>query len=207
MDEVFQVKEEHAVMSAVTYASFLNQWGLQPDNFVLFFRCMEIGNKYVIDALTEGKDLEHFFDGITPTYGLVNQVFKLLEANKKGGIYEKVLVILLGFLNNVYLSPQEGYDLYSPDIEEINKLAKFLDETKKQDFPVNRIMLDILKHLDELDWEEKSGPKYTLAKHAGKIRSNFLDDTRHLNQSIPSILLELDPDFTDGIKPPYVYQD
>jgi len=207
MDGIFRVEEERAVLAATSYAAFLNHWGLHPDNFVLFFRCMEISNKYVIDALTEGKDLEHFFDGITPSYGLVNHVFKLLEYNKKGAIYEKVLIILLGFLNKVYLSSRDGYDLYAPTIEELNDLAKFLDESKKHDFPVNRIMLDILKNLSELDWESKEGPKYELAKQAGKIRSNFLDDTRRLNQSIPATLLEVDSNFSDGIVPPYTYQD
>lgn len=205
LSEIGKVEHEQSVLAAVSYASYLNHWGLHPDNYVLFFRAMEVPNRYVIDALTEGRDLEHMLDAVAPSHGLIDQVFNLLGFNKRGGIYEKVLIILLGFLNKVYRSPQDGYDIYAPNVEQINDLAKFLDEEKGHSFPVNRIMLDILKHLGELDENSKEGPKYDMAKHCGKIRSNFLDSTRRLEQSIPEVLLQMDPNFTDGIQPPYSY--
>ena len=206
-DEILEVKSEEAVMASVTYASFLNHVGINPDNYVLYFRCLEVPDRWVIDALTRERDLEHYLDVVEPTHGIIHEVFRLFNANKKGGLYDKVLVILLGFLNRVYLSPQEGYDLFAPTIEDLNDLAKFLDETKKQDYPSNRIILDILKHLNELDFSEKTGPRYEMGMHAGKIRSNFLDNTRSLKKILPSVLLEKDKDFGDGIRPAYTYEN
>lgn len=205
-DDVLEAKSIEAVQAAQSYATFLNQLGINSDNYVLFLRCLEVPNRWVVEALTAGHDLEHYLDVIEPSYGLVHEVFYIFNNNKKDGLYSNVLVILLGFLNRVYLSPQEGYDLFSPTIEHLNDLAKFLDEDKKQDYPSNRIILNILKHLNELDFVEKSGPKYETAMHAGKIRSNFLDNARSLKKILPLILLEKDPDFSDGLKPAYIYK-
>jgi hypothetical protein len=205
--EIVKVDNEPRVMAAHSYASFLNNWKLNPDNYVLFFKAMEMPNRYVIDALTEGRDPEHYFDDVAPTHGIIHLVFTYFVINKKGAIYETVLTILLGFLERVYHQPKEGYDLYAPTIEEVNHLSKFLDESKPHSYVHNRLILDILKHLNALDIPKKEGPMYEMAMQAGKIRTNFLDTTRTLLKILPPLILKVDEDFSDGIAPPYVYKD
>ena len=106
----------------------------------------------------------------------------------KGGIYSKNLSVILGVLQSVYSSPKEGYRIYPLTIANLNAMGKHLDKEKGQDDPLNRIILEILDKISELEGNSNSDTE-EVAIHSGNIRNAFFDNQRKMEDVIPPVLL------------------
>lgn len=204
LGDIQRVENKEAVTACYAYASFLNKWGVHPDNFYLFLEVMGVSNQWVIDSLTAEKDLVEFLEPVIPNYFILQNTFQLLYDHKKGSLHEKVLVIITGLLKRVYKEPTEGYELYPLTVSELNHLSKHLIENSTGG-DINKNILTILSCLSKLVEYEKSGPKYDIAKQAAKIRMNFFDSRRSLEYSLTEVLLEEDA-YIQGEKPEYIYE-
>ena len=109
----------------------------------------------------------------------------------KGGIYSKNLSVILGVLQSVYSSPKEGYRIYPLTIANLNAMGKHLDKEKSQDDPLNRIILEILDKISELE-DGTNSDMEEVANHAGNIRNAFFDNQRKMEDVIPPVLLVSD---------------
>lgn len=202
--EILGVNSKEAVTACYAYASYLNKWGVHPDNFFLFLEVMGVPSQWAVDALTNEKDLIEFLEPVIPNYFIVENTFKLLYDHKKGTLHEKVLVIITGLLKRVYKEPTEGYELYPITVSDLNHMAKHLIENSNGG-DINKNILSILSCLSKLVEYEKSGPKYDIAKQAAKIRMNFFDSRRSLEYSLTEVLLE-EETYVQGDKPEYIYE-
>jgi hypothetical protein len=162
--------------------------GITPENYPVFLKMLEIENHWVIDALIGGRDPFLMFSPVQPNKYIVSRIFAMLTKWHKGGIYSKNLSVILGVLQSVYSSPKAGYRIYPLSIANVNALGKHLDKERGQDDPLNRVILENLAHLSELE-ESGNADMDEVAIHASGIRNAFFDNRKQMNEVIPSVLL------------------
>ncbi len=185
---IFGCRSTEAVESAISYSNFLSTVGITPENYPIFLKLLEIENHCVIDALIGDRDPFLMLSPVQPNPYIVNRIFGMLTKWSKGGIYSKNLSVILGVLQSVYSSPKGGYRIYSPSIADINALGKHLNKGKGQDDPLNRVILNILEKLSELESHEVNEID-EIAIHASDIRNAFFDDEKKMKDAIPPVLL------------------
>lgn len=204
--EILDTKNERATTALMSYACFLNKSGINSDNYPLYLTILESNNKYAIDILLEGYQPEEYLDCVVPNHYIVESVFRIFSIYKRNEIYDKTLRVLFGLLIKVYKSSTEGYQLYQPTIPNVNDLGKILDESKDQDDELNRDILVILKFFGDLDTHFNDDPKKKeIARQSERIRSDFFDNKRRLEQSITEVMLEKEENVEMGIPPDYEY--
>jgi hypothetical protein len=187
---ILACRTEEAVESAVTYANFLNKTGLSNENYPLFIKVLEIGNHWVIDALIGERDPFLFFSSIQPNYQILAACFGLLAERHPGAIYSKSLSVILGILQAGYNVPVDGYRIYPLSVSDVNSLGKHLDEEVGQEDSLNRVILDILDKIAQLEGlHPEKRDMEEVAIHANEIRNYFFDDSKALKDVIPPVLL------------------
>ena len=193
MKDIMLAQDEYGAFAAVALAHYLvRKVGLTPDNYPIFFRLIESGNKWVIDTLVGDKDPSVFMGPIQPNDFMLRECFRMLKRWKPGEIYPTALVIIFGLLAQCYEVPEEGYRLYPLTVTDVNNLGKHLDKSKDQMDPLNRTVLSVLDRISSLIEPQKPMPSKEIqdvALQANNIRGKFLDMTKKLNESIPDVLL------------------
>ena len=185
---IFHCRTTEAVEAAITYARFLSTVGITPENCPLFLKILEIENHWVIDALIGDRDPFLLLSAVQPNDYIVNRIFAMMTKWHKGGIYSKNLSVILGVLQSVYSSPKEGYRIYPLTIANLNAMGKHLDKEKGQDDPLNRIILEIMDKISELE-DSGDADKEEVAIHASNIRNAFFDNRKNMEDVIPPVLL------------------
>ncbi|MDY6792694.1 MAG: hypothetical protein SWH54_15640 [Thermodesulfobacteriota bacterium] len=185
---IFQCRTTEAVEAAITYGGFLSTVGITPENCPLFLKILEIENHWVIDALIGERDPFLLLSAVQPNDYIVHRIFGMMTKWHKGGIYEKNLSVILGVLQSVYSSPKEGYRIYPLTIANLNAMGKHLDKEKGQDDPLNRIILEILDKISQLEGSGNSDME-EISIHASNIRNAFFDERLKMDGVIPPVLL------------------
>ena len=189
LQQILSARTPEAVEAGVAYARFLRLSGLDTENYPLFLKVLEIENHWVVDAMIESTDPFLLLSTIPPNSFLVSKCFMLLTRWRPGGIYPKTLAVVLGVLQNAYSSPKDGYKIHKLKIADVDNLGKHLEKEKEQNDPRNRCILDILDRVGSLlglRWDESMEQ---VARQATRIRSNFFDNTKTLEDCIPQVLL------------------
>ena len=185
---IFQCRTTEAVEASITFAKYLSTVGITPENCPLFLKILEIENHWVIDALIGERDPFLLLSAVQPNAFIVNRIFGMMTKWHKGGIYSKNLSVILGVLQSVYSSPKDGYKIYPLTIANLNAMGKHLDKKKGQDDPLNRIILEILDKISELEDSGKPDME-EIAIHASNIRNAFFDNRKKMEDVIPPVLL------------------
>jgi hypothetical protein len=205
MNDIIAAKDEYSAFAAVAFAHFLvNKVGITPDNYPVFFRLIESGNRWVIDTLVRGREPAKLFGAIQPNSFMLQECFRMLTGWKSGEIYPPALVVVFGLLTLCYQVPEEGYRLFQLTVTDINNVGKHLDKSKDQMDPLNRSVLSFLDRIASLVEPQKPKPSLEIqdiALQANNIRGKFLDQTKRLNEAIPDILLERGDYSKNSIKP------
>lgn len=193
INDIITSKDEYSAFAAVAFAHYLvNKIGLTPDNYPIFFRLLESGNRWVIDALVAERDPAKLFGNIQPNTYMLQECFRMLTKWNPGDVYPRALVTIYGLLSVCYEVPEEGYRLYPLTVSDVNNLGKHLDKSKDQMEPLNRSVLSVLDRIAALIEPQKPMPSREIqdvALQANNIRGKFLDMTKRLNEAIPDILL------------------
>lgn len=189
--EILAAKDIRASSALYAYARYLNDLPLEYKHLPLYLKVLEANNRYAVDALLEGYEPESFFNFIAvPNHFVVQCLFDTLDRHKSNTLYSASVRVICGLLRRLYWNVTDGFRLYPPLIRDINNLGKHLDETKDQDDPANRSVLDILQSMSELDrLHETNKAKLDIGRQSNKIRADFLDSRRKLVQSITSTVL------------------
>lgn len=189
LQQLMAARTPEAVEAAVSYARFLRMSGLTSENYPLFLKMLEIENHWVLDELIGDRDPFLLLSTIPPNRYIVSRSFKLLTKWRAGGIYPKTRAIVLGVLQNAYSSPKDGYKIYPLSIADVDNLGKHLEQEKGQDDPQNRCILDILEKIGMLEGLQLDDLMEGVARQAMKIRGNFFDNTKMLEDCIPQVLM------------------
>lgn len=193
---VFGCRTTEAVEAALTYAKYLSSIGITPENYPVFLKMLEIENHWVIDALIGERDPFLMLSPVQPNRFIVHQIFTLMTKWQRGSIYYKNMSVILGVLQSVYSSPQDGYRIYPLRITDLNALAKHLVKENGQDDQLNRVILGILNNLTRLEGEGDSDME-EVAIHATAIRNAFFDNRKQMEEVIPKVLLVAAGDRTE----------
>lgn len=185
---IFGCRTTEAVEAAVTYAKFLSSIGITPENYPVFLKMLEVENHWVIDALIGERDPFLMLSPVQPNKFIVHRIFAMMTRWHKGGIYSKNLSVILGVLQSVYSSPKDGYRIYPLRIADLNALGKHLKKDDGQDDPLNRVILEILDNLSDLEGEGNTDME-EVAIHAAAIRNAFFDNRKQMEDVIPPVLL------------------
>jgi hypothetical protein len=188
LQNIFACKTTDAVEASLTYARFLSKMGITPENYPVFLSMLEIENHWVIDALIGDRDPSSLFAAVQPNSYIVGRILAMMNRWNKGGIHTKNLHVILGVLQSVYSSPNEGYRIRPLSIVDINAIAKHLDKEKGQRDPLNRAILELMERISNLDAAGNAETEEVVS-HAANIRDSFLDDRKKMEDVLPSKLL------------------
>ncbi len=207
LQQIMACRTPEAVEAATGYARFLRLSGLDTENYPLFLKMLEIENHWVLDALLGSSDPFLLLSTIPPNGYLISKCFMLLTRWRPGGIYPKTLAIVLGVLQSAYSSPRDGYKIFKLGIADIDNLGKHLEKDKGQKDARNRCILDILDRVGSLEglrWDENMEQ---VARQALRIRGNFFDNTKMLEECIPQVLLVRGDYRADEVSPGNLFAD
>jgi hypothetical protein len=207
LQQIMACRTPESVEASTSYARFLRLSGLDTENYPLFLKMLEIENHWVLDALLGNSDPFLLLSTIPPNAYLISKCFMLLTRWRPGGIYPKTLAIVLGVLQNAYSSPRDGYKIYKLSIADVDNLGKHLEKDKGQKDERNRCILDILDRVGSLEglrWDEQMEQ---VARQAIKIRGNFFDNTKMLEDCIPQVLLVRGDYRQDEVAPRSLFAD
>ena len=133
-----KVDSPYAVESAVEFAKYLNEAGLDSDNYPLFLELIRDENRYVIEALVGKRKAFDLFTGVQPNPYIIGFCFQTLRSYAPGGVHDLTLEMIFGILYRSYHSAKEGNALHRLTIEDVNAVGKFLDKSRDQSDPINR---------------------------------------------------------------------
>ena len=207
LQQIFATRTGESVEAAVSYARFCKLSGLDSDNYPLFLKILEIENHWVLDALIGTNDPFLLLSTIPPNKYLLSRCFMLLTRWRPGGIYPKTLAIVLGVLQNAFSSPKDGYKIYSLSIADIDNLGKHLEKEKGQNEPRNRCILDIMDRIGSLEGVRLDENMEQVARQALRIRGNFFDNTKLLEDCMPQVLLVRGNYILEETAPKSLYAD
>lgn len=178
---------EHGVLAAVEYAKYLKYRGLDNQNYTLFLDLLLHENEEVIIALLGDGTVFTQFNKLQRTRFLIGACFELLRRFTPGKVFDLTLETLLNVFKQHYRNAAVGYKLYPLLIDEVNYIGKYLETTRPQNDKLNRIILDILSDLGELNSKDtKDHTIDRIGAHANRIRSAFLDKKAVLEEAIPA---------------------
>jgi hypothetical protein len=207
IQQLMAARTPEAVEACISYARFLRMSGLDSENYPLFLKMLEIENHWVVDSLIGEQDPFLLLSTIPPNRYVVSKCFELLTKWRPGGIYPKTLAIVLGVLQNAYSSPKDGYKIYPLGIADVDNLGKHLEQGKGQDDPQNRCILDILEKITSLEGLQWDNSMEEVARQAMRIRGNFFDNTRMLEDCIPQVLIVRGNYLEDELPPRELFTD
>ena len=207
LHQLMSARTVESVQACISYARFLRMSGLTSENYPLFLKMLEIENHWVLDALIGNRDPFLLLSTIPPNNYLVSKAFRLLTRWRPGGIYPKTLAIVLGVLQNSYSSPRDGYKIYPLTISDVDNLGKHLEQDKGQENPSNRVLLDILEKLGNLEGLRMDDNMEQVARQALKIRTAFFDNTKMLEDIIPQVLIVRGDYREDEVPPRYLFAE
>lgn len=205
LQQMLSVRTVEGTHASAAFARFLRMSGMTTENYPLFLKMLEIENHWVLDALIGDGDPFLLLSTIPPNRYLTSKCFALLTRWRAGGIYPKTLAIVLGVLQNTYSSPRDGYKIYRLNVADVDNLGKHLEESKGQNDPRNRCILDILDRIGSLEGLRWDASMEEVARQALTIRSNFFDNTKSLESCIPQVLLVRGDYQQEEIAPSYVF--
>ncbi len=204
---ILSARTTEAVEAAISYVRFLRLSGLDSENYQLFLKLLEVENHWVLDELLGDGDPFLLLSTIPPNHFVVSRCFQLLTRWRPKGIYPNTLAIALGVLQNASSSPRDGYRIHPLSIADIDNLGKHLEKEAGQNEPRNRCILDILEKIASLEGLMLDDKVEGVARQALRIRSNFFDNTKLLEDCIPQVLLVRGDYLQEEIPPAQIFTD
>ena len=134
---------EH-VDAACALAQAISGEGMNNRNYLLFLTLLETNNPSVIDILVGPRNPFLLFSPIKPNWFLVKETFRILAKFKGNELAVKVLLALLGVIQNAYKTSKDGNKIYPLRMSDVYNIGKHLDKDRDQLDPRNRLLLEIL---------------------------------------------------------------
>lgn len=206
-NEIIQCKTVKSIEICMSLSRLLNFLGITTENYPFFLNLFEIENHWIIDSLIGNKDPFLFFSSIPVNTYLITASLKLLTKLHPKIIYSKTLSILLGILNSAYSSPQDGYNLYQLNFNDVNNIGKYLIKDKLKDDLNNNCIIDILDKLCSLEGILEDPNMEQMSRQANNIKTIYLDERKKMEDVIPNSLLIKSDISVNEISPEYIYID
>jgi hypothetical protein len=177
------------VDASAAMARSLSLEGMTQENYLLFFLFLETNNKYVIESVLGERNPLLLFSSIRPNRTMLRMVFRQLAQFKRNEINPKFLLALLGVIENAYKTSRFGYRIYPLSISDVYGIGKYLHKDQGQKDALNHLILDILFNIYFVGINSAKESAKQVAVKANAIRMAFFDNTKHLTDAIPHVLL------------------
>ena len=179
-----------SVSASVEYAKFLRQQGLNKENYPFIMSLFLHENDDFIQALLGDGSIFQTLIELHKNQNLIFLCFELLKRFTQGEIFDKTLETILKVIAVNYHSPFAGYRTFPLSTENLYNIAKFLDTSKPQAGHMNRLILDILGDLGELNSKDVADRQMmTIGSQANQIRNAFLDNSLVMETVMPFAML------------------
>ncbi len=198
---ILNLKTKTTIEIAIGFAQYLNNIGINNNNYPIFFKFLDIKNNHVIEALIGSQNPFCFMNSVQPNYFIISTLFEFLNKYQIYQINLKLLGVILGYLENTYNTPINGYKIYSPSLFDINHLCKYLNKEKGNDDLFNKSILNILDKISNLENQSTDEKMETLAIYAHNIRNTFFDSAKKLEEIIPIILFKIETNISSEVQP------
>jgi hypothetical protein len=182
---------EH-VDATAALAQAISSEGMNNRNYFLFLTLLETNNPFVIDVLLGQRNPFLLFSPIKPHWFLLRETFRILAKFKRNELSVKVLLALLGVIQNAYKTSHDGYKIYALRMSDIYNIGKHLDKDRDQLDPRNRLLLEILLDIYSVGIDSESSAAKQIGIKANGIRMAFFDHTKRMLDAIPDVLLVKD---------------
>jgi hypothetical protein len=193
------------VDAAVALGRALAKTGINNSNYLLFLLFLETNNSHVIRALINRRNPILMFSPIKPNWYIVKEAFRLLARFSREEIKDKVLLALLGIIQNTYKTSKYGYSVYPLTISDVYSIGKYIDKKKSQETANNRLLLDMLFDIYQMGIDSEDRRSKEVAISANLIRMAYFDDSKKMTDAIPNVLL-LSDSRDKEVKPKYIVQ-
>ena len=207
LNSILECKTVMAVETSISFARFLRSKKITNNNYPIILYFLEIENHWVIDSLIGDNDPFLFLNSIPPNNYIILSILRLLTKNHPKIIYHKTLSILLGYLEYIYSSPEDGYVINSLNFTDINNICKYLIKEKNQDYPNNKCIINILNHLGSLEGKSEDPNMEQMSRQANNITECFINQKKKMEDIIPHSLLTISENILKEIPPEYVYSN
>jgi len=207
LHKMFECNDIDGVDTTVCYAKYLSKIQLNPDNYPVFIKLLQIENHWVVDALVGEKPPIDFLKNVQPNTFLLSECFKMFKKWRPRTINSSSLLVLFGLLKTTYANPHAGYQVYPLTVSDVNHFGKHLDKSRDQSDPVNGAILHVLDSFASLIDAGGLPPTdknaHDVAIQANTIRGKFLDKNKQLNEAIPDEILKGEPEKIKEISPSF----
>jgi|SRR6056297_404862 len=192
LDKMFRPRTVKQVEAAVELTKFIKTDGVNPDNYPVLLELLKNGNHSIVEAMVGNTDPNLLFMGLETNPYIIKTFFKIMYNHAPGELHPYVFEIVLGVLLNTYRDPKVGLRKYRLSEEELNAIAKNLDESAGQEQETNRQILDFLGDLGDMVLEGLQEQKEyrELVNHSISLRNAFMDPNESLKEVIPELLVE-----------------
>ncbi len=154
---------------------------LSYQNSHIFQKILKYNYPPAVDAVLKRRDPETFFSILKPSREQLVFAFSTLSEYRVGELYEPVILVCLGILQNAYKNPQYGESIYHLSVADIYHTAKYF---KIENEKIESILINFLDSLNLL-----SGHKDIL-NLARNIMNAHYDNSKKIENILPpSILL------------------
>ena len=203
LEKVFHPSTQKQVEAGVEFTRFVKTDNVNPDNYPLFLEMLRCGNHAIVQAMVAGGDPNLFFLAVESNPYMIRTLFEIMYDFAPGELDPLVFGIALGVLLKTYSKPKVGLQKYLLSMEELNAIAKNLNEDAGQDDPLNRQILDFLGDIGDMVieglWEKEAYGE--LVNHAVDLRNAFLDPHQNLADTIPELLVQKQQYEEDHLRP------
>ncbi len=180
------------VDAAAALAQLVSMQGMSNRNYLLFLTLLETNNPCVVDVLIGQRNPFLLFSPIKPNWFLLRETFRVLAKFKCNELSEKVLLALMGIVQNAYKTSKDGYKIYPITLADVYSIGKHLDKERDQLEPRNRLLLDILFDIYYVGIDSDDRATIRVGIKANDIRMAFFDHTKKMVDALPDVLLVKD---------------
>lgn len=167
--------------AAVTaFAGHFSTYPLTLQNVHIFQKILAYNHPDAVDTLLKRRNPESFFSILEPSRGMAVFAFSTLTEYRAGELYEPVILVCLGILQNIYRNPQYGVSIYPLSVADIYHTAKYLKVNNEK---MESILVNFLDNFNML-----TGHK-DISNLAGKIVDAHYDNSKKIENIIPSSIL------------------
>jgi hypothetical protein len=191
LNRILRPETQRQVEAGVELTKYIKEDGVNPDNYPLLLELLKNGNHSIVEAMVGDSDPNLLFLGLESNPYIIRTFFEIMYRYAPGELHPLVFEVALGVLLSTYRDPKVGLRKYKVSEEELNAIAKNLDEEKGQEDSTNRQILDFLGDIGDMVLEGLSEQQEyeELVNHAVDLRNAFFDPQQSLQEQIPELLV------------------
>ncbi len=182
IDSMLSSDSPDAKAAIIAFAKHLSTFPLSAANVETFTKIINKNYSEAADIIFSTRTPDSFFSTLPQTAELIIFALSTLSNYRNSELYSPITQSCLGILVNNYRNPSKGQAIYSLKTSDIYHIAKYLQKKEKK---IESLILDLLENIGSLPSSVGE-----ISKVARNILTNWLDNSKRLDQIIPFTILK-----------------